>query len=289
MKIGVVGLGIIGSRLAASWRRAGHEVYGWNRTKEHAAGLGLPLCETPAELAGRCEAVMVVVSDPAALDAVLGGPAGIAKTPLAGKLVMNATTVDAAASRRACAAVQAAGGHFVETPFTGSKDGAETAKLVFYVGGDADVVRRAEPLLLQVGARIFHFGPVGAASDVKLAMNLMIANIMQAMVEAVALVNAAGVDMGVFEEAYRMNASWCALSAMKLPKLLAKDFSPHFSIKHMNKDMGLALKRAAELDVELPHTQHIRELLEQIARQGMGDLDFSALACRQQQVQTAPA
>jgi 3-hydroxyisobutyrate dehydrogenase-like beta-hydroxyacid dehydrogenase len=280
MKIGVVGLGIIGSRMAANWRKAGHEVRGWNRTAANAAGLGVPLCRTPAQLAGASEAIMIVVSDPVALDSVIGGPDGIAAVSLAGKLVMNATTVDAEANRRACAAVQAAGGAFVETPFTGSKDGAEAAKLVFYVGGESEVAWRVEPLLLQVGARMFHFGPVGSASDVKLAMNMMIANIMQAMVEAMSLVKAAGVDLHVFEEAYRMNASWSGLSSMKLPKLMQTDFSPHFSVKHMSKDMGLALKRAAELGVELPHTGHMRLLFEQAVEQGLGDLDFSALALR---------
>lgn len=283
MKIGVAGLGIIGSRMAANWRKAGHDVCAWNRTPERAAALGLPLCGTPAELARRCDAVMVVVSDPAALASVIGGADGLATVPLNGKLVMNATTVDAAANRRACAAVQAAGGAYVETPFTGSKDGAEAAKLVFYVGGDSEAVRRAEPLLLQIGGRLFHFGPVGSASDVKLAMNVMIAGIMEAMVEAVAIAKASGVDMGVFEEAYRMNASWCGLSAMKLPKLLAEDYSPHFSVKHMNKDIGLALNRGVELGLDLPLAGRVRDLLDETLRQGLGDLDFSALAARRRQ------
>jgi 3-hydroxyisobutyrate dehydrogenase-like beta-hydroxyacid dehydrogenase len=267
--------------MAANWRKAGHEVVGWNRTREHAAGLGLPLCDSPAELARACEVLMIVVSDPAALRTVIGGPGGIAAAPLAGKLVMNATTVDAATNRDACAAVQVAGGRFVETPFTGSKDGAEAGKLIFYAAGDPEDVRRAEPLLLQIGSRVFHFGPVGAASDVKLAMNLMIANIMQAMVEAFALVRASGVDRTTFEEAYRLNASWCGLSALKLPKLMAQDYSPHFSVKHMSKDMGLAIRRAEELGVPLPHTGHVAGLLRQAVAQGLGDWDFSALAVRQ--------
>jgi len=266
--------------MAANWRKAGHEVAGWNRTPEHAAGLGIPLAATPATLAASSDAVMVVVSDPAALESVVGGPQGIARASLRDKLVMNATTVDAASNRQACAAVQAASGAFVETPFTGSKDGAETGKLVFYAGGDEAAVRRAEPLLLQTGSRVFHFGPVGSASDVKLAMNLMIANIMQAMVEALALVKAAGIDLATFEEAYRMNASWCGLSAMKLPKVVQQDFSPHFSVKHMSKDMKLALKRAEELGVGIPHTGNVSAFLEQTRMQGLGDLDFSALALR---------
>ena len=281
MKIGIVGLGIIGSRMAANWRKAGHEVVGWNRTREHAEKLGIPLCDTPRALAERCEAIMVVVSNPAALNTVVSGTDGLASTSLVGKLVLNATTVDAAANKRMCAAVLAAGGRFVETPFTGSKDGAETGKLVFYVGGDVADVRQAEPLLLQTGARVFHFGPVGSASDVKLAMNLMIASIMQSMVEAFDLVKASGVDLDVFTEAYKVNASWCGLSAMKLPKLRDRDFSPHFSVKHMTKDMGLAVQRAAELGVPVPHTCHVHALLQQAMQQDLGDLDFSALAaCR---------
>jgi 3-hydroxyisobutyrate dehydrogenase-like beta-hydroxyacid dehydrogenase len=280
MKIGIIGLGIIGSRMAVNWRKAGHDVYGWNRTTARAAGLGIPLCASPHALAEACEVVMVVVADPAALDLVISGPDGVASAPLAGRLVLNATTVDAATNRRTAAAVASAGGLFLETPFTGSKDGAEAGKLVFYTGGAEEALRRAEPLLLQTGARVLHFGPVGTASDVKLAMNLMIANIMQGMTEAFSLVQAAGADLETFTAAYQANASWCGLSAMKLPKLRTQDFSPHFSIKHMTKDMRLAVQRAAELGVAVPHTRHVHALLQQTQEQGMGDLDFSALACR---------
>jgi 3-hydroxyisobutyrate dehydrogenase-like beta-hydroxyacid dehydrogenase len=277
MDIGVVGLGIIGSRMARNWQKAGHTVRGWNRTREHAEGVGIPLLDSPAAVAEASEVVMVVVGDPASLHDVISGPGGVATVSLSGKLVLNSTTVDAASNRRTATAVEVVGGEFLEVPFTGSKDGAETGKLVFYAGGREAVLSRAQPVLMQVGTRVIFFGPVGTASDVKLAMNLMLANVMQAMAEGVRFVEKAGVSMEAFVEAYQVNAGWCGLSAMKLPKLQTGDFSPHFSLKHMGKDVHLALRRAMELGTALPHTRHLAVLFDAALAQGLGDEDFSVL------------
>jgi 3-hydroxyisobutyrate dehydrogenase-like beta-hydroxyacid dehydrogenase len=279
MRIGIAGLGIIGTRMAANWRKAGHEVLGWNRTRARAEGLGLPLYGTPAELAAPSDVVVIVVADPPAVHSVIAGAQGIASIALRGKMVLNASTVDAATNRKAAAAVEAAGGRFLETPFTGSKTGAESATLVFFVGGDEGVFRRAEPLLLQVGRKAFHFGPVGAAADTKLAMNLILANYMQAMAEGFLYARKAGVDMQTFVEAFRLNAGWCPLAELKVPKIIGRDFSPHFSLKHMDKDLRLALERAEETGAELPHTLHLKELFNEAMERGWGDEDFAVL-CR---------
>lgn len=277
MNIGILGMGIIGTRLAARWRQAGHAVAGWNRTRRDNWPADVARLPTPAAIARASEAIVIVVADPPALRQVLAGPDGVAAAPLAGKTILNASTVDASSNRRAEATVRTAGGAFLETPFTGSKDGAESGRLVFYAGGDAADVRRMEPLLLQVGARVLHFGPVGAAADVKLAMNLMLANQMAAMAEGFAFIERAGIPLAAFVEAYQLNAGWSGLAAMKAPKIMARDFSPHFSVKHMAKDVRLALARGAELDADLPHTRHVATLFAAALEQGLGEEDFSAL------------
>ena len=277
MNIGVIGLGIIGSRMAKNWQKAGHEVTGWNRTRKNAEGLGIPLAATPRELAARSELIMIVVADPAAQESVIGGPDGIASTSLKAKMVLNASTVGAADNRRAAAAVGAAGGEFLETPFTGSKDGAQAGKLVFYVGGDKALLRRAEPVLLQVGARFLHFGPVGAAADVKLIMNLMLASLMEAMAEGFVFAQKAGVDMKTFVDAYKINAGWSVLADMKVPKMLQGDFTTHFSLKHMDKDLRLALDRARELKLDLPQSRRLKEAFAAAVSAGLGEADFSAV------------
>ncbi len=277
MHIGVAGQGIIGTRMAANWRRAGHAVRVWNRTPPATPPADGTLAVSPAELADWAAVVMVVVADPPAVDSVLGGPHGLATVDLRGKLILNATTVDAATSQRAAAAVAAAGGAFLETPFTGSKAAAEAGKLVFFTGGDGEALARAEPLLLQTGARVFHFGPVGRASDVKLAFNLMLANQMQALAEGFRFAQLAGVDLDTFTAAYRLNAGWCGLAEMKLPKLRERDFAPHFSLKHMDKDLRLALERAVALDARLPHTRHVKHLFTEAMNRGWGEEDFAVL------------
>ncbi len=277
MNIGVIGLGIIGSRMAANWAKAGHRVIGWNRTRATAERLGIGLAESPCHAARQSDVIMIVVADPAALERVVTGPDGVAAAPLHGKVVLNASTVGPADNQRAEAAVRQAGGSFLETPFTGSKAAAEAGKLTFFAGGDASLLQRMQPILLQVGQKVFHFGPVGRAADAKLIFNLMLANLMEAMAEGFAFARKAGLDMNLFVEAYRMNAGYSVLADMKAPKMLGQDFSPHFSLKHMDKDMRLAMERAAELKLDLPLTRRLKELFSEAMARGWSEEDFSVL------------
>jgi len=277
MNIGVIGLGIIGSRMAKNWQRAGHRVVGWNRTRAHAEGLGIPLAETPAVLAEKSELVVIVVADPPAVKAVLSGPNGVTTADLHGKVVINASTVGAADNREAEKAVSAAGGEFLETPFTGSKSGAEAGTLVFFVGGNPAVLKRVEPVLLQTGSKVLYFGPTGAASDVKLALNMMAASAVQAMAEAFNFVKLAGVDLQGFIDAYRHNMGWSQLAELKAPKMLTGDFSPHFALKHMDKDLRLFVERAAELNLCLRHAAALKRIFSDAMNHGWGDEDYSVL------------
>lgn len=277
MNVGIIGCGIIGSRMGQNWLKAGHSVIGWNRTAAHAMDLGFPLAESPAAVAAVSDVIMIVVADPPALESVIEGKHGITRTALHGKVVLNASTVAPADNQRAARAVQAAGGEFLEVPFTGSKDGAASAKLVFYVGGDPAVYGRIEPLLLQLGRKCFFFGPVGTAADAKLIMNMMLANLMEAMAEGLGFADKAGLDLPAFIEAYKMNAGYSILADMKLDKMLKGDYSTHFALKHMDKDIRLALERAAELNAACPLTEQLKKIFSQGMSAGHGDADFSVL------------
>lgn len=277
MNIGIIGCGIIGSRMGQGWQKAGHKVTGWNRTPARAKGVNFPLADSPAAVAGVSDVIMVVVADPAALISVVEGPQGVARVSLKGKVVMNASTVGPADNQRAARCVREAGGEFLEVPFTGSKGGAETAKLVFYVGGEKKLADRMEPLLLQIGQKCFHFGDVGAAADAKLVMNMMLANLIVAMSEGVAFAGKAGLDMDTFVQAYKMNAGYSVLADMKIGKMLAGDYSTHFSLKHMDKDVRIALERAAELKASCPLTGRLKDIFTEAMKAGWGDDDFSVL------------
>lgn len=277
MNIGIIGCGIIGSRLGQNWRKAGHAVVGWNRTPANAQDVGFPLMESPAMVARRADIIVMVVADSAALLALTEGPGGIAHEPLKGKVVMNASTVGPGDNQRAACAVEAAGGEFLEIPFTGSKSGAEAGQLVFYVGGDPALFRRMEPLLLETGRRCIHFGPVGTAADAKLVINMMLANLMQAMAEGINLAQKAGLDMAAFIDAYRENAGYTVLADMKVGKMISGDYSTHFSLKHMDKDIRLALARAEALKAACPLTKELKTLYSAGIKAGLGDDDFCVL------------
>lgn len=277
MKIGVVGLGIIGSQMARHWARAGHAVVTWNRTRAVAERLGLDPQPTPREVALKSDVIMIVVADPAALRRVVSGPDGLVAASLTGKAVMNASTVGPADNLEAAAAVRTAGGDYLETPFTGSKMAAEAAKLTFFVGGDEAVRKRLEPLLLQVGHKAIPFGAIGRAADAKLIFNLMIANVMQAMAEGFAFARKAGLDMDRFLEAFKANAAYSGLADLKVPKILSRDFSPHFALKHMDKDLRLALERAGELKLDLPLTRQLKSAFNEAMTRGWGEDDFAVL------------
>lgn len=277
MKIGIIGLGIIGNRMAAHWVKAGHAVTAWNRTRPAKPPAGVTLANSPRDVACQCDVIMIVVADPPALQCVVSGSNGIASAPLAGKIVMNSSTVGPSDNQRAEAAVRQAGGEFLETPFTGSKAAAEAGKLVFFAGGTPAVLQRMEPLLLQIGQKVFHFGAVGRAADAKLIFNLMIANLMQAMAEGFAFARKAGLDMDQFVAAFKMNAAYSGLADLKIPKMLGNDFSPHFALKHMDKDLRLALERASELQLDLPQTRLLKESFSKAMAQGWSEDDFAVL------------
>jgi len=277
MNIGIIGCGIIGSRIGQNWQRAGHTVKGWNRTAANARDAGFPLVDSPASLATQSDLIMIVVADPAALVSVIEGPNGVASVPLKGKVVMNASTVGPSDNQRAASQITKAGGEFLEVPFTGSKDGAANGKLIFYVGGAKTLFQRMEPLLLQIGKKCFHFGPVGTAADAKLIMNMMLANLLQAMVEGMVFAGKAGLDPALFIEAYKLNAGYSVLADMKLGKMLQGDYSTHFSLKHMDKDIRLALERAGELKADCPLTRRLKEIFSDGMAAGFGDEDFSVL------------
>jgi len=269
MKIGVIGLGIIGGVWAKHYQAAGALAGAWNRTAQPDFPGWLP---TPEAVAKAADVVQIVVSDFAAVESVVNrilpvlGP---------GKIVVQSSTIDAEGSARLAAAVETRGARYLAAPFTGSKPAAEQGQTIFYLGGDPALIAELEPLLSLVSARRFIIGTNEQACTLKLAMNLNIAAQMQALSEALTLTRRAGVSDEVFFSVVARNVSYSGLTKLKEEKLRTGDFSPQFSVKHMHKDMRLASKTAAGDD--FPVLDAVREALKTAEARGMGDEDFSAL------------
>lgn len=268
-KIGVLGLGIIGGVWAGHYHTDGVLSLAWNRTpRSHP----FPVADSPNEVARKSAALQIVVADPPAVDALLDtilpelGP---------GKLVIQSSTIDPESSGQFHDKVAATGAAYLEAPFTGSKPAAEARKVVYYLGGDEKAVARAEPFLRLVSQTRFHVGSPPRAAALKLAMNLQIALMAEALCESLTFARAAGIPDELYFQVMRKNVAWSGLAELKEPKLLSADYSPQFSVKHMHKDIRLALgtgKPEAK-----PLTAAVERCFAQAAAAGWAEEDFIAL------------
>jgi len=269
--VGVIGLGIIGTRVAAHLREKGFHVFVWNRTLRRVPNF----VGTPAEIAEMCDYLQIFVSDD---DALLEVTNQLTSALSPRHHVLAHCTVSPHSMRAAAEIVERRGARFIEAPFTGSKVGAEKGELLYYVAGDDAALREARPILEASSKEIMVIGEIGQATAVKIATNMVTAASVQAAAEALALVQTVGLPLEKLVEAMRGNASYSETLAMKLPKMIEANFEPHFSLKHMLKDMQIASRLGLSHYLELAVTGATRErLLEQMQR-GYGDDDYSAVA-----------
>ena len=188
MRIGVAGIGKMGAAIAARLVELGHEVAVWNRTPEKAKAVrGAAAVATPAELAQRCEAVITILTDAPALEAVYNGPSGLLSGDVGGKLFVEMSTVLPATEVALAEVVRAKGAAFVECPVGGSTGPARQGKLIGLMGAEAADAARARPILEQLCRRLEHAGPVGSGAVLKFTINLPLMVYWQALGEALAL------------------------------------------------------------------------------------------------------
>jgi 3-hydroxyisobutyrate dehydrogenase-like beta-hydroxyacid dehydrogenase len=166
----------------------------------------------------------------------------------------------------------------LDAPFTGSRDAAERGELVYYIGGDSAVLAAVRPLLEASSKAILEIGEIGQASVVKIATNLLSATAVEALAEAHALLETNGIELRKLSLALQSNVARSPIADMKIPAMLSGDFEPRFSLKHMFKDIQLALGLAAEKDIELPAAAAFAGAAMAGIQQGWGDSDFSVIA-----------
>jgi 3-hydroxyisobutyrate dehydrogenase-like beta-hydroxyacid dehydrogenase len=268
--VGIIGLGIIGSRVREVLRHKGFHVFVWNRTPRTVPNF----VGAPAELAEMCDNLEIFVSDDEALEYVVKqlSPALTAR-----HLVIAHSTVAPHSMMAAAEVVERRGARFVEAPFTGSKEAAEKGELVYYLGGKEESLKAARPILEASGKHLLEIGDVGSATAIKLATNMITAATVQAAAEAMALVHATGIPIEKFVSALQGNASNSPTLSMKVPKMVARKFDPHFSVKHMLKDVQIASRLGLSHHLELGVTTAARDRLLEQMQNGRGDEDYSAV------------
>lgn len=279
--VGVIGLGIIGSRVAATLRNRGFQVFVWNRTPR----LEPNFVGSPAEVAELCNFIQIFVSDDGALLEIVRL---LVPVLTAQHVVVAHCTVAPDSMRSAAQLVERRGARFLEAPFTGSKVAAENGQLVYYIGGDELALKQARPILEASSREIIPIGEIGSASIIKVATNIVTAATAQIAAEALAIVRRAGIAGEIFSRAMKSNASNSGTIEMKAPMMLKGDFEPHFSVKHMLKDVRIAEKLARGFGLEVPMAEVASDALLAEMKQGRGDADYSSVAQRYFPVSAKP-
>jgi 3-hydroxyisobutyrate dehydrogenase len=280
--LGFVGLGAMGSRLAARLLVAGHTVVGYNRTRAKAsalAGAGLRLADTPRAAAEAGETVFSMVTDDGALRAVALGPDGIVAGLRPGAVLVEMSTVSPAITRELGEAVAARGAAMLDAPVSGSTISVAEGHASIQVGGDPAALERVRPYLAAMGpAGITHVGPLGLAKTMKIATNLGLAVQMLAFAEAVVLAEKSGIARAVAVEALLRSVVASPMVKYRGPYVLgAMPRHAWFSVPMIQKDMQLALDHGHAVGVPLPTTALVQQWLTMAGATGAGDRDFGAL------------
>ena len=269
--VGVIGLGIIGSRVAENLRKKGFTVHVWNRTKKEEANFA----KTPAELAKACRIIQIFVSNDAAL---LETIQKLKRSLTAEHLLTIHSTISPETAKKVKDEVASSGARVVDAPFTGSKGAAGNGQLVYYLAGDKADLDRARPILEASSKGTLLLDRFGDASVIKIATNMISAAIVQALAEAWAVSESCGVSPEKFRQAVELNACRSGVSDLKLKSIQAHDFEANFSLRNMLKDARLALQLGEKNGIRLPATAAVKSVLEQGSEKGLAEKDYSVVA-----------
>jgi 3-hydroxyisobutyrate dehydrogenase-like beta-hydroxyacid dehydrogenase len=283
MKIGVVGLGLMGKPIAKRLLDAGHEVTVFNRTASRADELveeGAIRAGSPAEVWQSADACITMVASDEALRSVLLGEEGLLQGAPEDAVVVDMSTVSVEGSRELADAATAAGVALLRAPVSGNPSVVEAGNLTIIVSGDRAAFDRLGPTLLDVGPNVFYLGPGEEARVLKLALNLIIAGTAEVMAEAIALGEAHGLDRAAILDVMGQSAVGSPFVKYKTAGLLANDYQATFTAEMMHKDLKLALAAGDAVGVPLPVTTAMRGLLEDCLAKGLGDLDLMVLLPR---------
>jgi 3-hydroxyisobutyrate dehydrogenase len=275
MRVGWIGLGIMGSRMAANLAKAGHQLTVHNRTRETAeawvAEHGGTLAATPADVRG--EVVITMLVDGAQVEEALLGERGAAAEADSGTVFVDMSTTGAEAARALGERIEA----FVDAPVTGSSPKAEDGTLTIMAGGAEEHVRRAWPLFETMGEVLVHAGPVGHGQQIKVINNAVAAANTSTLAQALLVGRATGVDLDALVKVMGAGSGGSAMLALKAGPMREHDYTTLFKLEHMLKDVRLCLESGQAAGVPFPAAAEVREVLSAALGRGLGDADFAAL------------
>jgi len=278
--LGFVGLGVMGGRVAKRLLDAGHQVTGYNRTRSKASWLvdeGLILVGTPRAVAEASQTTFTMVSDTAALQAVVEGPDGILAGLGPGKVYVDMSTVSPRATRELATRVAMTGAAMLDAPVSGSVATLESGQLSIMVGGEDAVLAGVRPVLTAIGPKVIHVGGNGQAMLMKTAINLNLAVQLTAFSEGLLIAEKGGIPRDVAIQSMLASVIASPSLAYRAPFVAELPKEAWFDVRMMQKDLQLALETGREAGVPMPTTSTVNELLSACRGLGMEKEDFAAI------------
>jgi len=280
MKVGFVGLGIMGSRMAANLLKIGHSLAVFNRTRAKAEGLlagGAEWAASPAAMGGKVEVLFTMLAHPDAVREAALSTDGFLHRLSPGALWVDCSSVNPSFSREMAAEAGSRGISFIDAPVSGSKIQAAGGKLIFWVGGRKADLQVCRPLLECMGDKIVHAGKNGMGSAMKMVINQLLGSTMAAFAEGMVLGEALGLDRKVLFESVLGTAAAAPFLAAKREKMESGDYEAEFPLRWMQKDLHLTSVSAYEVGVAMPLTNVAKEIYGLAIRAGLGTADISAI------------
>lgn len=280
LRIGFIGLGIMGKPMAGHLMKAGDALYVHSRTYasvEALAALGAIPCKNPMEVAERAEIVFLMLPDTPDVERVLFGPDGISKGIKPGSTVVDMSSISPVETRKFAERLRGQGVEMLDAPVSGGQIGAQNATLSIMVGGKPEVFERVKPLFEKMGKSIVHIGGNGDGQVCKVANQIVVALTIEAVGEALLLASKAGADVVKVREALLGGFAQSRILDVHGERMIKRTFQPGFRIRLHQKDLRLALETGKALGVSLPNTTTAQELLTAVSASGGAELDHAAM------------
>src|SRR5438128_11402583 len=280
MKIGFIGLGIMGSRMAANLQKHGYSLVVFNRTPDKAEPLldrGATLADLPPKLADQVDVLFTMLAHPDAVEQAALGANGFLSHLKPNTIWIDCSSVNPSFSKRMATAAAAGQIRFIDAPVTGSAPLAADGKLTFWVGGDAADMDAIRPLRLCMGNKIVHVGGHGMGTSMKMVINLLLGTGMAAFAEAMELGQGLGLSQKMLFDSLLSTPTVAPFLALKREKIEGGNYEAEFPLRWMQKDLQLASVSAYESGVALPLVNAAKELYRLAMREGQATEDFSAI------------
>ena len=275
-----IGLGALGLPMAANLQAAGYALHVHTRSRaaeSDASLVGATPARTPAAAVLGCKALLLCVSDDAAVESVLWGEQGAGPALAPGSLVIDCSTISPATARAMADRLAERGVQFIDAPVTGGTEGAQAGRLTVLCGGDVSDLERARPVLEVIGGSIHHFGAVGSGQQVKAINQVLVAGSYAAVAEAIALGQHLELPMPAVVEALRHGAAGSWALAHRSSAMLNDHYPLGFKLALHHKDLSIALEAARHAGLHLPITQAVQKQEQALMQAGFGDSDVSVL------------